>query len=78
MPEGAMVMTTERYFTVREIAEKLAVTEFTVRNWLRAGRLGGLRVGGDRAGWRIAESDLEAFLRSAREQSTRDRDEENK
>ena len=55
-------MTSERRLTVRQIAEELDVTERTVLNWLRAGRLRGYRLGGPKAGWRIDASDLERFI----------------
>ena len=37
-------------------------TEDTVRRWLRAGKLRGRKLGGDRLGYRVKESDLEAFI----------------
>jgi len=36
----------------------------TVRRWLREGKLRGYLLGGDRAGYRVAEQDLEAFIRA--------------
>ncbi len=69
-----MVMTDERLFTVTEVAEKLRTSEETVRTWLREGRLGGLRIGGKRTGWRISESDLAAFLQRARERPDGEQD----
>ena len=58
-----MVMTMQdRFLTVAEVAERMRVTEFTVRNWLRAGKLKGTRPGGTKAGWRIKEGDLERFI----------------
>jgi excisionase family DNA binding protein len=57
-----MVMTDERFYTVDEVAERMRVTVFTVRNWLRAGQLGGFRAGGRKAGWRIRQSDLDRFI----------------
>ena len=49
------------YLTVNEVAERLKVTPLTVRRWLKAGELVGYQLG-DRAGWRIAESDLQLFM----------------
>ncbi|HLZ72971.1 MAG TPA: helix-turn-helix domain-containing protein [Dehalococcoidia bacterium] len=60
MTMGAMV--DERYLTTAEIAAKLHVTEWTVRQWLNAGKLRGSRPGGRRAGWRVRESDFVRFL----------------
>lgn len=54
-------MADERWFTVAEIAELLKTQEKTVRQWLRDGRLKGRGFGG-RMGWRVKESDLNAFL----------------
>ena len=53
------------YLTVAEVAERLKVYPGTVKRWLRDGRLVGVSLG-DRAGWRIAEDDLERFLASQR------------
>jgi excisionase family DNA binding protein len=61
----------ERLFTVGEIAAHLRVNEFTVRRWLREGRLRGFRLGGP-SGWRIRASDLDSFIRRAEEREERD------
>ena len=57
-----MVMTEERLLTVRDVAERLAVHENTILNWLRRGQLRGYRVGGTKAGWRVKETDLVRFM----------------
>src|SRR4051812_44579565 len=49
------------YLTVAEVAERLRVYPGTVKRWLREGKLVGILLG-DRAGWRIAEEDLDVFL----------------
>jgi excisionase family DNA binding protein len=49
------------YLTVAEVAEQLRVYPGTVKRWLREGKLVGVQLG-DRAGWRIAEEDLAAFV----------------
>jgi excisionase family DNA binding protein len=49
------------YLTVAEVAERLKVYPGTVKRWLRDGKLAGVSLG-DRAGWRIAEADLDRFL----------------
>jgi excisionase family DNA binding protein len=54
----------EDLYTVKEAAVKLKVSERSVLDWLRAGKLRGLRAG---KAWRIKESDLEAFLHDPRE-----------
>jgi len=59
------VMTSERLLTVRQVADRLHVSEYTVREWLRLKRLKGYRPGGTKAGWRVRESDLEQFLEAS-------------
>ncbi len=53
------------YLTVNEVADRLKVTPLTVRRWLKSGELVGYQLG-DRAGWRVAENDLDAFLEARR------------
>ena len=57
-----VTMADKRLFTVAQVAERLQVSERTVLNWLRAGRLQGYRLGGTKAGWRIEEPDLDQFI----------------
>jgi excisionase family DNA binding protein len=52
----------DRLLTVPEVAERVRATSDTVRHWLRQGKLKGRRLGGDRLGWRISESDLDRFI----------------
>jgi excisionase family DNA binding protein len=52
---------TDRLLTVAQVAATLQVDEDTVRRWLRAGRLLGTNLG-SRAGYRVRQSDLDAFL----------------
>jgi excisionase family DNA binding protein len=54
-------MSDERWFTVRQIAGLLQADEQTIRRWLNAGRITGRNFGG-KVGWRVRESDLNAFL----------------
>ncbi len=56
----------ERLLSVGDVADRLKVTEDTVRRWLREGRLQAYRLGGGRSGWRISEADLRRFLESTR------------
>jgi excisionase family DNA binding protein len=51
----------ERLWTVDEVASHVGVNIETVRRWLRTGALRGIRLG-TKAGWRIRERDLEAYL----------------
>ena len=53
----------DRLLTVRDVAAKLRVTEPTVREWIARGELPALELGG-RTGYRITETDLEAFMQS--------------
>ena len=54
-------MIDDKWFTVEQIAERLQVTEETVRRWLRSGELVGRNFSG-RTGYRIREADVNAFL----------------
>jgi excisionase family DNA binding protein len=49
----------EKLLTPEDAAERLAVSPKTIRDWLRMGKLKGVRAG---RLWRIREEDLEAFL----------------
>lgn len=49
----------EKYYSTEDVAEILGFKEKTVREWLRAGKLKGKKVG---RVWRIKESDLEEFI----------------
>jgi len=57
----------DRYQTVQELADRLEVAEATVRQWIRSGVLRAIDIG---KGWRIADTDLERFLK-ARETAPR-------
>ena len=63
-------MPKDRYQTVQELAERLEVAEATVRHWIKSGQLRAIDIG---KGWRIADTDLERFLR-AHETAPRDSD----
>jgi excisionase family DNA binding protein len=52
-------MLEQRYYSTREIADVLKVHEATVRRWLEAGRLRGVRLPG---GWRVTQRELDRFL----------------
>jgi excisionase family DNA binding protein len=60
-----MVMADEEVLTVPEVAQRLRVTEGSVREWLRTGRLRGFRPGGTKAGWRVPRSSLQAFIEAS-------------
>ena len=52
-------MARDQYQTVKEVADRLKVSEATVRGWIRHGELRAIDIG---KGWRIADSDLGIFL----------------
>lgn len=54
-------MSEQRWLTVKQVAEQLQVHPETVRDWLRAEKLKGIRIS-RRAGWRIRPEDVQAFL----------------
>lgn len=51
--------------TVEQVAERMQVTQESVRRWLRMGLLRGYRPGGAKArkaGWRVRPADLEDYI----------------
>lgn len=54
-------MTDEILYTPQEVADRLKVSEQTIKLWLREGTLRGVRLGGKRI-WRIPESAIQEFL----------------
>jgi excisionase family DNA binding protein len=56
----------DRLLTVSEAAERLRLNPETIRRWLRDGRLDGVWLGSDKAGWRISERDLDTFIHNRR------------
>jgi excisionase family DNA binding protein len=53
----------QRLYTPEEVAEQLRVTRRSVYEWLKSGRLRGLRAG---TRWRIRPEDVESFLHGNR------------
>ncbi len=51
---------TENFYTVREIAQKLKLKEVTIQRAIHGGKLKACKVG---KGYRIRESDIEAWLK---------------
>lgn len=49
------------YLTVDQVAERMQLSAWTVRKWLRDGKLEGSYLS-DRAGWRVPETAIVAFL----------------
>jgi excisionase family DNA binding protein len=50
------------WLTVAQVAERLQVSQETVRRWIRDGQLPVLELGGLKAGYRIREDDLAVFI----------------
>lgn len=49
----------EEIYTIKQVAEKIQLQEKTVREWLRTGKMKGVKLGRI---WRIREQDLIQFL----------------
>jgi excisionase family DNA binding protein len=49
----------ERLFSVEEVADRLGMSRYTISDWIKAGRLKGVKIG---KYWRVKASDLEAFI----------------
>lgn len=49
----------DQYQTVQDVADRLKVSEATVRHWIKDKALRAIDVG---KGWRISDSDFEDFL----------------
>jgi excisionase family DNA binding protein len=60
-----VMMTEEQLLTVPDVAKRLRVSEWTVRDWLRDGKIRGFRIGGRKTGWRVRASEIERFLSEA-------------
>jgi excisionase family DNA binding protein len=54
------------YLTVEDVAKQLQVSTYTVRRWLKSGKLPAIKLGKE---WRISPDDLEAFLAQLRKRS---------
>ncbi|MFI5329417.1 MAG: helix-turn-helix domain-containing protein [Desulfobaccales bacterium] len=50
----------DNLLTPEDVAMRLHISRLTVGNWLRSGKLKGVKVG---RLWRVRESDLETFLK---------------
>lgn len=53
-------MPQDQYQTVKDVAKRLTVAEVAVRHWIKLGQLRAIDIG---KGWRIANADLNEFLR---------------
>jgi excisionase family DNA binding protein len=55
------------FFTERSLATYLAVSDRTIRNWIRSGELPSYKLGASR---RIDPADVDAFLSQRREEAS--------
>lgn len=51
--------------TVRQVAERIGANEATIRRWIKAGRIQAVMPGGQKLGYRIAESEVRRVLGGA-------------
>jgi len=52
----------ERLLTVAQVAELLQLNQQTIKRWIAKGKLHGVWLGSDRAGWRIRQSEVQALI----------------
>lgn len=50
----------EKYYSTKYVAEMFDVTGWTVREWLKAGILQGIKINGI---WKVTETELTRFIR---------------
>jgi putative resolvase len=50
-----------RFYTTDEVAEMFSVTNYTVRDWIREGKLKAVKINGY---WRISRDSLEDYANS--------------
>ena len=60
VPKTMPPETTDRLLTIRDIADRLRMSQKTVRRWIKNEELAAYRLGRQ---WRISERDLRRFLR---------------
>lgn len=58
-------MANEKYYTLQEVAALLRVTEKTIRNLIKSGKLPASQVGNR---YRIAHTDVQDYLQKTRKQ----------
>jgi len=59
-----MVDISEKFLTIKQVAECLSVSPSTVRNLIKHQRLTALRIGTTVGAFRIAESELARYIRA--------------
>lgn len=60
-------MSDAKLLTPQEAAARLRMSPFTVQDWLRAGKLAGIKIGRK---WLVPEPDLESFVAARRRERT--------
>jgi excisionase family DNA binding protein len=63
-------MSDGRMLTVSEVADRLRLKPETVRRWLRSGKLRGVSLGSDSAGWRVPQSEVERLLAGSNQEDS--------
>jgi excisionase family DNA binding protein len=56
----------DELLTVEEVAERLKLSQETIRIWLRNGRLSGIRLGTRRSGWRVRASEIDRLIEAGK------------
>lgn len=56
----------DKLYTVEEVAQRTGLTDRTIRNYLKDGRLKGKKIGGQ---WRFTADDIEALFRTPGEEN---------
>lgn len=56
-----MILMNEKFLTLKEVAKKLRVSERSIYRYIKIGKIKATKVGY----WRIANNDLEKFIKSA-------------
>jgi excisionase family DNA binding protein len=51
-------MAKDTLLTVQQVAERLQLNPETIRRWVREGKLRAIKLGSNRGGFRIRESDI--------------------
>jgi len=64
----------EKYYTIKEIAEKFSVSDETVRRWIRSGILNAVLISGDR-NYRVDNESLENFIKFRMENTNNEKNE---
>jgi len=67
-------METSKTLTTAQVAERLSISCYVVRELLKSGKIPGIKLTtSEKAKWRIEEKDLEAWIASQKEKNSRGR-----